>query len=32
MIIKNGSVNDAVNREAYVADIRITDGKIAAGI
>lgn len=29
MIIKNGSVNDAVNREAYVADIRITDGKIA---
>ena len=28
MIIKNGSVNDAVNREAYVADIRITDGKI----
>lgn len=29
MIIKNGSVNDAVNREAYIADIRITDGKIA---
>ena len=29
MIIRNGSVNDAVNREAYVADIRITDGKIA---
>lgn len=29
MIIKNGSVNDAVNREPYVADIRITDGKIA---
>ena len=29
MIIKNGSVNDAVNRETYVADIRITDGKIA---
>ena len=23
MIIRNGSVNDAVNREAYVADIRI---------
>ncbi len=29
MIIRNGSVNDAVNREAYIADIRITDGKIA---
>lgn len=30
MIIKNGRINDAVRREAYVADILITDGKIKA--
>lgn len=29
MLIKNGNVYDAVNREPYKADIRITDGKIA---
>ena len=28
MIIKNGTINDAVKREPYVADILITDGKI----
>lgn len=30
MIIKNGLINDAVNKEAYVADILICDGKIKA--
>ena len=29
MIIKNGTVYDAVNRDPYVADIRVVDGKIA---
>ncbi len=29
MIIKNGTVYDAVNREPYVADVRVVDGKIA---
>ena len=29
MIIKNGLINDAVQREAFVADILIEDGKIA---
>lgn len=29
MIIKNGSVHDAVNRGPYVADIRVCGGKIA---
>ena len=29
MLIKNGTVYDAVHREPYIADIRITDGKIA---
>ena len=29
MLIKNGKINDAVNREAYEADIRLLDGKIA---
>ena len=28
MLIKNGTINDAVNREPYVADILICDGKI----
>lgn len=28
MIIKNGIINDAVNRESYVSDILICDGKI----
>ncbi len=28
MIIKNGLVHDAVNREPYIADIRTEDGKI----
>ena len=28
MIIKNGTVNNAVNREPYVADIRVSDGVI----
>ncbi len=28
MIIKNGQIYDAVNREPYVADIRLKDGKI----
>ena len=28
MIIKNGTVYDAVNREPYVADIRVDGGKI----
>ena len=30
MIIKNGLIHDAVNREPYLADIAITDGKITA--
>ncbi len=30
MIIKNGLINDAVKKEAYVADILIADGKIKA--
>lgn len=29
-IIKNGLIHDAVHREAYVADILLADGKIAA--
>ncbi|MDO4459292.1 MAG: amidohydrolase [Clostridia bacterium] len=29
LLIKNGKVHDAVNEEAYVADILIKDGKIA---
>ena len=29
MLIKNGTVYDAVHRDPYVADIRVTDGKIA---
>jgi len=29
MLIRNGMIRDAVNREAYKGDIRITDGKIA---
>ena len=29
MIIRNGNVYDAVNREPYIADIRVIDGKIA---
>ena len=29
-IIKNGRIHDAVHREAYVADILLADGKIAA--
>ena len=29
MIIKNGLIHDAVNREPYIGDIRIVDGKIA---
>ena len=29
-IIKNGRIHDAVHREAYAADILLTDGKIAA--
>ena len=29
MLIRNGTVYDAVHREPYQADIRITDGKIA---
>ena len=29
MLIKNGTLYDAVHREPYIADIRITDGKIA---
>ena len=28
MIIKNGLIHDAVNREPYIGDIRIVDGKI----
>ena len=28
MLIKNGMVHDAVNRDAYKADIRIKGGKI----
>ena len=28
MIIKNGIINDSVNRESYVSDILICDGKI----
>ena len=30
IIIKNGRIHDAVHREAYAADILLTDGKIAA--
>ena len=30
MIIKNGIINDAVNKEPFVADILIADGKIKA--
>ena len=30
MIIKNGRIHDAVNREPYAADILVRDGKIAA--
>lgn len=30
MIIKNGNIHDAVNRDAYVADIALRSGKIAA--
>ena len=30
MIIKGGKVFDAVNREPYIADILVVDGKIAA--
>ncbi len=29
MIIKNGNIHDAVNREPYAADIKVTDGKIS---
>jgi len=29
MIVKNGLIHDAVNRDPYIADIRIEDGKIA---
>ena len=29
MIIRNGNIHDAVNREAYVADIKIENGKIS---
>nr|MBQ4320031.1 amidohydrolase [Clostridia bacterium] len=29
MIIRNGNIYDAVNRDPYIADIRLTDGKIA---
>ncbi|MBE6626976.1 MAG: amidohydrolase [Ruminococcaceae bacterium] len=29
MLIKNGTLYDAINREPYVADIRVADGKIA---
>ena len=28
MIIKNGLIHDAVNRDPYIADIKVTDGKI----
>ena len=28
MIIKNGTIYDAVNKDGYVADILIKDGKI----
>ena len=30
MIIRNGLIHDAVNREPYVADIRMENGKISA--
>lgn len=30
MLIQNGTIHDAINREAYVADIAIRGGKIAA--
>lgn len=30
MIIKNGTIHDAVNKDAYIADILIADGKIKA--
>lgn len=29
MLIQNGTIHDAVRREPYIADIRVTDGKIA---
>ena len=29
MIIKNGLIHDAVNRDPYIADIRVEDGKIS---
>ena len=29
MLIKNGMIHDAVNRDAYEGDIRLCDGKIA---
>ena len=29
MIIKNGRIHDAVNKDPYIADIRIENGKIA---
>lgn len=29
MLIKNGTIYDAVNRDPYSADIRVTDGKIS---
>lgn len=28
MIIKNGLIHDAINEEAYIADIKVVDGKI----
>ena len=30
MIVKNGLIHDAVNKDAYLADIKVVDGKIAA--
>ncbi len=30
MIIKNGNIHDAIHAEAYIADIALRDGKIAA--
>ena len=29
MLIKNGTIYDAVNRDPYTADIRVTGGKIS---
>lgn len=29
LCIKNGTIHDAVHREAYVADILVEDGKFA---